>query len=244
MTPEIALRPLTARSVVLSVLLGTHPPELPARDLVRVATLFDISDTALRVALTRMVAAGDLTRVDATYRLSERLVARQRRQDDAVEPSTTDWDGTWEVLAVTATGRGAADRAALRARLAALRLAELREGVWVRPANLRRARTDDLDGVVQRFRARPETDHGYLARGLWDLDGWSAHATALLGAFEAADRARDRFTVAAAAVRHLLADPVLPAALLPRSWPAAGLRAAYHRYRAEFADLTRVTRHG
>ena len=30
------LRPLTARSVVLSTLLGSHPPRLPARYLVRV----------------------------------------------------------------------------------------------------------------------------------------------------------------------------------------------------------------
>jgi phenylacetic acid degradation operon negative regulatory protein len=43
----------------------------------------------------------------------------------------------------------------------------------------------------------------------------------------------DRFIVAAAMVRHLLADPVLPAGLLPADWPADRLRTAY----AEFADL-------
>jgi phenylacetic acid degradation operon negative regulatory protein len=43
----------------------------------------------------------------------------------------------------------------------------------------------------------------------------------------------DQFIVAAAMVRHLLVDPVLPAGLLPADWPADGLRAVY----AEFADL-------
>ena len=244
MTPQIALRPLTARSVVLSVLLGTHPPELPVRDLVRAATLFAISDATLRVALTRMVAAGDLERTGSTYRLCDRLVRRQRRQDEAVEAAALDWDGSWEVVAVTATGRSPADRAALRTRLTALRLGELREGVWLRPANLPPAWPADLADVARRFRAVPEADPGGLARDLWDLDGWSARAAALVRLFDTADRPADRFTVAAAVVRHLLADPILPDALLPRSWPAGELRAAYHRYRAEFTALTRAARRG
>lgn len=33
---DLKIRPLTARSVVLSTLLGLHPPRLPARHLVRV----------------------------------------------------------------------------------------------------------------------------------------------------------------------------------------------------------------
>jgi phenylacetic acid degradation operon negative regulatory protein len=42
-----------------------------------------------------------------------------------------------------------------------------------------------------------------------------------------------RFAIAAAMVRHLLVDPVLPAGLLPADWPGDRLRVAY----AEFADL-------
>jgi phenylacetic acid degradation operon negative regulatory protein len=49
----------------------------------------------------------------------------------------------------------------------------------------------------------------------------------------AADDIPGRFVVAAAMVRHLLTDPVLPGELLPTDWPADELRAAY----AEFADL-------
>ncbi|MEU7529938.1 PaaX family transcriptional regulator C-terminal domain-containing protein [Saccharothrix sp. NPDC042600] len=235
MTQELRLRPLTARSVVLSTLLGAHPPELPVRELVRIAALFGINDTALRVALTRMVATGDLHRADGTYRLNDRLVQRQRRQDEAVDPSTVAWDGTWEIVAVTATGRSPADRAALRARMTALRLGELREGLWLRPANLRRAWS--ADPGVQRFTAVPQTPSAELARTLWDLDDWSAHGRALLRHFRAVDQPVDRFTTAAAIVRHLLADPILPDSLLPRPWPADDLRVAYRGYQRELADL-------
>ncbi|MYR63731.1 PaaX domain-containing protein, C- domain protein, partial [Streptomyces sp. SID625] len=63
------LRPLSARSVVLSLLLGTHPPELPVKDLVRAVEPFGVGGSTLRAALSRMVAAGDLRRADGVHRL-------------------------------------------------------------------------------------------------------------------------------------------------------------------------------
>ena len=51
---------LTARSVVLSVLLGAHPAWATAGELVRLTADFDIKGSHASVALTRMVAAGDL----------------------------------------------------------------------------------------------------------------------------------------------------------------------------------------
>ena len=77
---------MTARSVVLSVLLGAHPAWASASELVTLTADFDIREPTLRVALTRMVGAGDLVRSADGYRLSERLLARQRRQDDALDP--------------------------------------------------------------------------------------------------------------------------------------------------------------
>ena len=55
---------MTARSVVLSVLLGAHPAWATAAELLRLTEDFGIKETALRVALTRMVSAGDLVRSD------------------------------------------------------------------------------------------------------------------------------------------------------------------------------------
>ncbi|MFF5536780.1 PaaX family transcriptional regulator C-terminal domain-containing protein [Streptomyces cinerochromogenes] len=227
------LRPLSARSVVLSLLLGVHPPELPVRDLVRLVEPFGVGGSTLRAALSRMVAAGDLRRTDAVYRLSDRLLARQRRQDEAVHPRTRAWDGDWEMVVVTATGRGPAERAELRARLTALRLAELREGVWLRPANLDRPLPTGLRQVALRCTARPDEPPRALAARLWPLADWAAGARSLLARAGRADRPADRFTVYAAAVRHLLTDPVLPPELLPADWPGDALRTAYTGYRRE-----------
>ncbi|GHF00707.1 PaaX domain-containing protein, C- domain protein [Streptomyces griseoluteus] len=233
---EPVTRPLSARSVVLSLLLGAHPPRLPVRELVRLVEPFGVGGSTLRAALSRMVAAGDLRRTDAVYGLSDRLLARQRRQDEAVAPRTRAWDGDWEMVVITATGRGPAERADLRARLSALRLAELREGVWLRPANLARPLPGELTGVALTYTARPDEPAAALVARLWPLDTWAAEARALLGRATGARHPADRLTAYAAVVRHLLTDPVLPASLLPADWPGGALRVAYAGYQRELAN--------
>ncbi|MBV2352851.1 PaaX domain-containing protein, C- domain protein [Streptomyces sp. J2-1] len=229
------LRPLSARSVVLSLLLGTHPPELPVRDLVGLVESFGVGGSTLRAALSRMVAAGDLRRSDAVYRLSDRLLDRQRRQDEALRPRTRAWHGDWEMLAVTATGRGPAERADLRARLAALRLAELREGVWLRPANLARPLPADLAGSALTASARPDGSPHELAARLWPLGPWATTARTLLARAAHAHTPPARLTAYAAALRHLLTDPVLPPELLPPDWPGEELRTAYATYQRDLS---------
>ncbi|MET9176006.1 PaaX family transcriptional regulator C-terminal domain-containing protein [Streptomyces misionensis] len=229
------LRSLSARSAVLSMLLAVHPPQLPVKDLVRLVEPLGVGGSTLRAALSRMVAAGDLWRTDAVYGLSDRLLARQRRQDDAIHPGTRAWHGDWEMVVITATGRGPAERAELRARLTALRLAELREGVWLRPANLDRPLPDELRRVAATYTARPDEPARALVARLWPLDGWAAIARALLAHAAAAPGPAERLTAFAAIVRHLLGDPVLPPALLPPDWPGPALRTAYAEYRREVA---------
>ena len=223
---------LTARSVVLSVLLGAHPAWATAGELLRLTADFEIKDTTLRVALTRMVGAGDLVRSRDGYRLSGRLLARQRRQDAALAPVTRDWDGDWITVVITVVGTDARTRAALRTALQDNRFAELREGVWLRPDNLADGLPAQADGRVRVLRSRDEQPADLAAR-LWDLPGWAQTARRLLREMESATDIPGRFAVAAAMVRHLLADPVLPAELLPGNWPADRLRAAY----ADFAAL-------
>ncbi len=227
----VTLARMTARSVVLSVLLGTHPAWASAAELLRLTAGFGIKDATLRVALTRMVGAGDLIRSEDGYRLSGRLLARQRRQDEALRPPVRPWRGDWTTVVITSVGNDARARAELRTALARSRFAELREGVWMRPDNL----DADLDTEI-RSRSRVLTarddDPSGLARQLWDLPGWADSGEGLLDAMANADDIPARFTVAAAIVRHLLTDPVLPRDLLPPDWPGDRLRAAY----AEFAS--------
>jgi len=225
-------RRLTARSVVLSVLLGAHPAWATAAELLRLTSDFGIREPTMRVALTRLVSGGDLLRSHDGYRLSDRLLARQRRQDEALHPVTRDWDGTWITVIVTAVGADARTRGALRTALQDNRFGELREGLWMRPDTL-----DPVVPAVARGRVRVLRAHddnpAELAGQLWDLRGWSKTGHRLLREMTAAKDVPGRFAIAAAMVRHLLADPVLPAGLLPADWPGDRLRVVY----AEFADL-------
>ncbi|RSO10215.1 PaaX domain-containing protein, C- domain protein [Streptomyces sp. WAC 06783] len=236
---RLGLRPLTARSIVLSTLLGHHPPRLPARALVRVGELFGVAEGTVRVALSRMVAAGDLQLGEGTYGLTARLLERQARQDESRAPRTRRWDGAWEIAVVTAEARPAAERTALRQAMAELRLAELREGTWLRPANLERTRPAVAARQCTWLTGAPDGDPAELVRDLWDLDGWAARARALLAALSDATSPAGRFTVSAAVLRHLLADPLLPDTLLPAGWPGAELRSRYDAFEAELRDLLR-----
>ncbi|OHV04905.1 PaaX domain-containing protein, C- domain protein [Mycobacterium talmoniae] len=226
---------MTARSVVLSVLLGAHPAWASAAELVRLTADFGIKESTLRVALTRMVGAGDLIRSADGYRLSERLLARQRRQDDAMRPCTRDWSGHWTTLVITSVGTDARTRSALRTALQHKRFAELREGVWMRPDNLDIALEPDVRARLRVLTARDDAP-AELAGQLWDLPGWARAGEELLAAMAVADDVPARFVVAAAIVRHLLTDPVLPDALLPPGWPGARLRAAYTDFAAELSQ--------
>lgn len=232
------LRPLTARSVVLSTLLGAHPPRLPARGLVRAGQLFDIAEGTIRVALSRMVAAGDLTQVDGDYQLTDRLRHRQARQDSSRAPSTRRWRGTWEIAVVTADRRPPGDRTAFRQAMTELRLAELREGTWLRPDNLVRSRPALVAEQCTFLTGHPEADG--LAATLWDLSGWAAQARELHTALDRADDLPTSFTVSAAVLRHFLADPLLPAELLPDDWPGARLRERYEKFDASFQAMLRA----
>ena len=230
-----SLARMTARSVVLSVLLGAHPAWASAAELIRLTTDFGIKETTLRVALTRMVSAGDLVRSADGYRLSDRLLARQRRQDDAMRPQLRPWHGHWTTLIVTSVGTDPRTRAALRTTLHHKRFSELREGVWMRPDNLE----FDVDVEIRaRMRIVQARDYApvELAGQLWDLPSWAGTGQRLVAEMSRASDVPARFVVAAAIVRHLLTDPVLPDELLPADWPGTRLRTAYNDFAAELLE--------
>jgi phenylacetic acid degradation operon negative regulatory protein len=223
---------MTARSVVLSVLLGAHPAWASAAELIRLTADFDIKETALRVALTRMMGAGDLVRSEDGYRLADRLLARQRRQDDAINPRLRPDDGTWLTLVITSVGTDARTRAALRTTLQQYRFGELREGVWMRPDNLDQTLPQEIAERVRVLHTRDD-DPAELVGRLWDLPGWVRAGNRLLDDITSASDIPGRFVAAAGIVRHLLTDPVLPDGLLPADWPGVRLRTAYTDFAAE-----------
>jgi phenylacetic acid degradation operon negative regulatory protein len=239
-------RPLTARSVVLSLLLGRHPPAAPVAMLVRWCAVFGISGTAARVALSRMVERGELSAHDAVYELTGRLRRRQAAQEFALTPATTHWDGGWVLAVVVATDRSAAQRAALRTAMAELRMAELREGVWCRPDNVpavpasEEAR-DVSDAQCATWRgAVPDEPVSLVVERLFAPTEWARRGAILHDRLVAATHQLDDgalaepFVVGAAVAQHLRRDPLLPDALLAPGWPGAPLRSAYSSYVGRF----------
>lgn len=240
----MAAPPLTARSVLASALLGMDPPELPVAQLVRLTSLFGISENRARVALSRMVAAGEATTDGAGhYRLAGHLVARQARQSASRSGATAPYTGRWWLTVVTTTGSTADVRGARRRALAYARLAELREGVWMRPANVAVLLPDTLDGDVVQMTAEP-SDAPALAARLWDLGAWADRAAALLRGLDALapdgpGALAPGFELSAAVLRHLQADPLLPADLLPEGWPGSRLRNFYDDWDARYRTTLR-----
>jgi phenylacetic acid degradation operon negative regulatory protein len=236
---------LSARSVLATALLGADQPHLTVGELVAVASLFGISDGAARTCLWRMVANGELTSDDGTYALAGGLLERRERVDEAARIDDTavlPWDGTWELAIVSLDRRSAADRLALRKAATALHLAELREGVWLRPDNLDRDRLPTLRAVLDRqcvhFHGAATDVPAEDVRSLFSLDDWAVDARRLTAAMrdeidvEAvdADDFTYQFALSITVVRHLQLDPLLPAELIPHEWPGHALRSTYQRF--------------
>ena len=239
-------RPLTARSIIASTLLGTHPPRMPSALLVKSCELFGIRENAARVALSRMVAAGELSVDRSRYELTGRLRERQLRQDRSRrgnDPGAS-WDGTWRLAVVTGESRSASDRADLRRSLTQLRFGEWREGLWARPDNLD---PTDTAGCTMVPGARPP-DPRALAVSVFPVNAWALRARFLVHDIDRMQRRlrpgdsralAESFIVNATVLRHLQADPLLPAELLPSRWPGDRLRERYEHFDAAFLAIWR-----
>ena len=244
-------RPLPARSIIASLLLGMHPPRQSSARLVRWCGWFGVTENAARVALSRMVERGELTLDGGWYELTGSVRQRQRRQDWALAPA----------CATRGTGRGcwwspAASHARRRPALVGERPAPWPASVscatacgrW--PDNLPElASPADVWETVRAWatcwRGVPDVAPDLAAS--FGLDRWAARAELLDRRLSAAivslveDRSTDAivdgFVVGAAALAHLRTDPLLPEELLPAGWPGERLRRRYGAYQPAFAAV-------
>ena len=127
--------------------------------------------------------------------------------------------------------------------MTALRLAELRDGVWLRPDNLSGwpsgAAAEVVAAQCRWLSVVPDDEPAQLAARLWDVDGWARRAQGLLAqvndlrpALEegATEALAPGFLRSAAVLRHLQDDPLLPPQLLPEGWPGRTLRQGYDAF--------------
>ena len=242
--PDLGIEPLTARSLALSALLGTHPPRLPVRALVALGALFDISEGTMRTALSRMVAAGELESDGGRYALGTRMRHRQAVQDAGRNPAADAWDGSWWLVLVDAARRPVGERRSFRNRMRDSRMGELHPGLWLRPANIDGPAPEA--GALVVHGTIGDRDPTELAGQLWDLPAIAETGRRLGRLVDDATRwlapgdpaaLVDTFLVSVAAVRFLLAEPRLPAALVGPDWPPDALRSGYDRLEAAHRRL-------
>jgi phenylacetic acid degradation operon negative regulatory protein len=246
---ELLDRPLNARSVIGSLLLGVHPPRLPGARIVEWCGRFAIADGTARVALSRMVDRGELRNDDGVYELAGRVRGLQPAQDWSLNPKLEPWGGEWRLGIVERASRDAPARTAFRDAMRRVRYAEVREGVWTRPDNLPpdSAPAESwtvVDAQCSWWRGAPVDDPVGLASALFEPAQWAARAEALGDRLETVtgaivggddDALAAGFVVGAAALQHARRDPLLPPALLPADWPGAVLRASYVAFQKAFA---------
>jgi phenylacetic acid degradation operon negative regulatory protein len=215
--------------------------------------VFGIAEGTARVALSRMLDRGELSGHEGVYELAGAVRNRQRVQDWSLTPRLSEWDGSWRMAMVTRAGRDASDRSALREAMRRLRYAQPRDGIWARPDNLPRvaglpAAWETADAQCDWWRGRPDGSARDLVNRCFAPDKWATRADRLARRLNAATRMLARpgdtelahaFEVGAAVLAHVRADPLLPAALLPRAWPGEQLRVAYSDYRDAFGAAVR-----
>jgi phenylacetic acid degradation operon negative regulatory protein len=225
---------------------------MPVAALVSAAGLFGIDENALRVAIARLLAAGQITRDErGQYRLGEAARAIDRRVlgwRDA-DSRVTRWSGGWWLVR-SGTLPTARSRER-RAREHALRLLGFRElvpGLALRPDNLRVSLPElqaellelglEADALLALVRELdPATEA--RARRLWQR-GAFAQAYARSRKELAASEARltrlsqeqamvESFLLGGRVIRELVLDPLLPEPLAPEDERRA-LAQAMRRY--------------
>jgi phenylacetic acid degradation operon negative regulatory protein len=231
---------VSAKTVVLEVLSAgesIYQGVLPVRSLVQAASVFDIAENSVRVAIVRLRAEGLLESPGrGEYRLgpSAQVVNDKIHGWRTVASRVGDWDGSWAGVFTADLSR--TDRPALRRRLRALRylgFEELKSGLFLRPNNL----TPGIDGIRDELTAlgldagasvfrieELNPDEEQRARALWDgpsleqtYSKLHTELTASLGRLEELslnDSVREAFLLGREGIRHVVLDPLLPEPLI------------------------------
>ncbi len=240
----------SAKHFILNLLATLRRGSMPVAALVSGAGLFGIAGNSVRVALTRLGAAGLVVRdARGRYRLGPAAlpVARRTTHWREIEGRLENWEGSWAAALQDFGNHGSAqrrDRQALRL----LGFRELRPGLAVRPDNLRggvpalrrELAALGLGAGALVFELR-DGDPVYeaRARGLWTADALPLAHRSLRRELEQsalrlkrlpAERAMaESFLLGGRVIRQLVLDPLLPEAIVSGRERSA-LREAMRHY--------------
>ena len=231
---------VSAKAVVLEVLSAgesIYMGTLPVRSLVQAASVFDIAENSVRVAIVRLRAEGLLESPSrGEYRLgpSAQMVNDKIHGWRTVSTRVGDWDGSW--VAVFTADLSRTDRPALRRRVRALRylgFEELKPGLSIRPNNL----TPGIEGIRDELVAlglderasvfrmnelNPEEEE--RARAMWNTPALEQTYSKLhaeisvsmdrLDELPLSDSLREVFLLGREGIRQVVLDPLLPNPLI------------------------------
>lgn len=244
----LALQPRSgssAKALLLTVLGELVLPRggtVWTRTAVHVLGLLDVEERNARQALARLAEQGTLTAERhgrrTLWRLTdegrELLVAGTQRIYSFGAPSQPNWDEHWLVVLCSVPEDQRAKRHRLRSRLAFEGFGFLGPGFAVTPhldrEDAANAILADLDlvpaAVVLRAEAGTLVPATEILHRAWDLDELADRYRAFTDAFRRRAPRTDEARLAAlvelvhAWRRFPFADPEIPDALLPRTWPA------------------------
>jgi phenylacetic acid degradation operon negative regulatory protein len=238
--------PISPRTVVEAFLPPTGAA--PLRDIYASANLAGLADQPVRLAIRRLVAAGEVEQLGrgraGTLALTD--AGRHRLQVDreslalaaAHDAGRAPWDGRWRLIAVSVPERDRPVRDALRRELGALGAVAVSTGLYVSPHDLLEALHVDGGPYLTTATTSDLVLHGTadplaIAERLWPRDSTVAAYDAVDDALrhDAADPAASDVVrllrLADALERAVRHDPLLPAELRAGTWPPSRLRTAW-----------------
>ncbi|MGW5879092.1 PaaX family transcriptional regulator [Nocardiopsis terrae] len=245
---------------------------LPMTGEVGVDAVLDTANTAaladqpVRLALRRMVGAGEVLQSGrgrrGTVRLTERGRARLERDRAALvlaeqqDTGRGSWDGVWRLTAVSLPESERSQRDALRRRLTELGAAPVSTGLYLSPHDLLEMLDDGaanhlVHAEAGRVEVRGVTDPLEVTELLWPaapvIDGYrpleeliDRVATASCEA-EAARARVLQLRLADALEKAMRQDPLVPPELRPAPWPPSRIR---QRWRSVWRTLVSRTPDG
>jgi phenylacetic acid degradation operon negative regulatory protein len=225
---------------------------MPVSALVAAARLFRIDQDALRVAIARLLGAGQIARDErGQYRLGEAAHAVDRRVLGwrAAEQRCQRWPGGWWLVRAGELPPARSRERRQRARaLSLLGFAELEPGLALRPDNLRlslaelREELRELGleaGALLAHLSELDPQSEVRARGLWRREELEERYLSSLAELETSEarlaslseeRAMvESFLLGGRVIRELVLDPLLPEPLAPEA-ERRSLIAAMRRY--------------
>ncbi len=244
-------RTLTIIFTLFGAYINRHGGEIWTGSLIKLLEPFGMSETAVRLALSRMSEQGLIQRRrigrQSFYALTEKgqqwMHAGKRR---GLEREPRAWDGKWRLLAYNIPEKRRPLRDALREELRRLGYGNLTSALWISPYDLSKELEELLEKLkvqeyVEVFEAEYRGEGRELAAKAWDIAGLEKQYRVFLDKYAPAlaehqrklkagkeidcgECFAQRFRLMTEFIDIAMGDPMLPPELLPPDESKSGLR--------------------